>query len=734
MATTTYGNVINLQPGGPRVTVAANRVLVECRDLASRRLRETLREIIGKLPDELFERSGDATGDERKRLDSLRDTLIAKGSRLEGQVAGHWSQEFDAVLRGPKASSSGKLLLEDLQIVDFGEVDEDLAMKSLVRRLQDKCESDLYALGRRFNALAGREGDAEGDNPMAPEVLMRALKGALRDADFESGDRLEFCRSLEPVIELHIGPIYHAVNAHLVKHNVLPDLRRDYGRASAQSAAKKRPAGEQVGGDMFALLQNLVAGTGPAASGLMGMAGAPMLPGTGQPAAFAGGGMAASVPHVWASLEALQHAVPVVVAAQPGVAVAGAVPANVLHDFRASEVGQGLGQLDAITVDIVAMLFDMIFDDREISDPIKALVGKLQIPVLKVAMLDRSFFSSKAHPTRRLLDLISRAALRWGRQVGRDDPIFEKIAEVIEHVHGEFKQDTALFETLCNDLEAFLKRHEEAAAGNINRAALLVVQRELEELAEMAVDGELQLWLGGELPAAVGNLLDREWRAVLKRIHLDDGPGSEAWNNALKTAADLVDSVRPKRDMHERQALAKLLPVLIKQLSVGFDRVGVDGDRRRALLDALFSLHAASLRGTEPPAAAFEAPPVAVVAAEEMPDLASQSLADGEITVESISITAPLLTTAPSADVSTLQRGDWVEYMQPDGSPLRYRLSWVSPQRGIFLFTNPQSPNALAVSPEAMSLQVERGEVRILPTEPMFDRALTRTIDLLQAA
>ncbi|MRB37242.1 DUF1631 family protein, partial [Bacillus thuringiensis] len=63
------------------------------------------------------------------------------------------------------------------------------------------------------------------------------------------------------------------------------------------------------------------------------------------------------------------------------------VPANVLRDFRTSDLGRHLGQFDAITVDIVAMLFDLIFDDANIADPIKALVGRLQIPLVKVAML-----------------------------------------------------------------------------------------------------------------------------------------------------------------------------------------------------------------------------------------------------------------------------------------------------------------------------------------------------------
>ena len=730
MATTTFSNVINLQPAGPQVTAMANRILLGCRDLAARRLREALREMLLQTGDSLRQRTDQAKdNDARRALLGLNDALREKGGRLEGLLAAHWGREFDTALKGSPASAPGKLLLEEMQIVDYGEMDEELALKSLARRLSNKCESEIYALGRRLNHLTGKNKDGEAENPGAPEVLTRALQNALREADFDTASRLELCRMFETLVDNHFAPIYHALNAYLVQQKVLPDLRRDYGRASSH-VPNKEGSKEKAGGDIFTRLQQLLAGTQNPADTAAPTGALPGMKAAGGLDAMVGsGGSVPSVP-VWASLETLQHAPLATPVMQASPA---SEHANVLYHFRASEAGQNLGQLDAITVDIVAMLFDMIFNDREISDPIKALVGKLQIPVLKVAMLDRSFFSSKAHPTRRLLDLISRAALRWGGQeVGHNDPVYCKIAEVIDNIRDNFKQDTALFESLCEQLEHFLAEHENADSGNVTRAALLVVQRELDELADMAVDSEIQNLLKSQVPASVVDLLNHEWRALLKRIHLDDGPDSQTWENALTTAGELIDSVRPKNDVHARQALARQLPILIKQLSTGFDRLGVQGERRRTLLDALFPLHAAALRGTEPPPSlvAEPAPPPPI----SEPAVTSQALADGEVTVESISITSPLFAPMASPDVEELQRGDWIEYLQTDGSSIRYRLSWISPQRGIFLFTNPQSPNALAVSPEAMSLQLQRGEVRIVPTEPIFDRALTRTIDILQAA
>ncbi len=57
-------------------------------------------------------------------------------------------------------------------------------------------------------------------------------------------------------------------------------------------------------------------------------------------------------------------------------------------------------------------IFDTVFCDQHIPDEIKALIGFLQIPVLKAALIDKGFFFEEAHPARRLIDLLNRPASR----------------------------------------------------------------------------------------------------------------------------------------------------------------------------------------------------------------------------------------------------------------------------------------------------------------------------------
>ncbi|WP_146050716.1 DUF1631 family protein, partial [Pseudomonas syringae] len=65
---------------------------------------------------------------------------------------------------------------------------------------------------------------------------------------------------------------------------------------------------------------------------------------------------------------------------------------------------RSVGSGDEDVINLIAMLFEFILDDRNLPPSLRALIGRLQIPMLKVAVLDKSFFSRGSHPARRLLN------------------------------------------------------------------------------------------------------------------------------------------------------------------------------------------------------------------------------------------------------------------------------------------------------------------------------------------
>ncbi|HTY03415.1 MAG TPA: DUF1631 family protein [Rhodocyclaceae bacterium] len=721
MVTVAPDNVVQF-PEGTRSAIGGRdraRTLRDSRDLVAHKLREGVRGLLAELQDDLAAK-GDAADerDQRNFYYGGRELLRESVMRVEGLAAAHWLRQFDAATASgtARATKEAAAPLDELQLVDLGDMDEQIAVKALAGRLHDGCEEALFAAARRLAHLAGDE-----ERELTIESMISdAVDAALKEAALPVPLRLEVLAGIERRVVKAFGPVIHDLNSFMVGRRVLPTLRRTYTRTKSGDGKSAKESGRPAPvdlGDVFANLQRLMPSAAAGATGTSRGApgGVPMSPEA----------MAATMERVMVSLDTLQRAAP--------PAAVGAPNTNVLRDFRESQVGQGLEHIDAVTVDIVATLFDFIFDDPSVSDPIKALVGRLQIPVLKVAMLDKSFFSSKQHPARRLLDSISRAAARCGPKVGHEDPLYAHLFALIERLQTEFRQDARLFDVLCSDLNDFLERQEQDADARAVKAAPLVAEQERRELAAVAADGELAIWLSKPLPSGVADLLTHEWRALLVRHYLADDQAG--WESAIATAGDLVGSTEPVADAAGRKALAAKLPTLVKRIHDGLDQAQVTMERRVSVLDCLFSIHAAVLRGAAP--VVMEIGPQLQMS---KPELVRQSIETEDAQLQSMSLVdsanVPVMEgeTEAQQKVDDLQRGDWVEFPGGESGTVRYRLSWVSPERGILLFTNPQSPRALSVAPAALAIQIERGEAAIVPVEPIFDRAVNRALQALKAA
>ena len=701
------------------------RTLKASNDYLAKKLSSAWRLMLPEIDEELLTR-GDLADErgQRQLYYGAHDVLRKNAARLENLLPAHWLRLFGETSRNAAQSKTAGLSgdvddFDKLQLVDFGDVDEDLAVRAIASRLRDDCEDGLFAAGRRLAFLSGCP---EESLPIA-EVLADAFRATVAEVEFSAPARVEVLRAIGRQAATFLAPAIHAANTFLIDHDVLPKLRRNYVRPDAGKRQSRET--QPDAGDVFALLQRLV---GQAAGGGAPAAAMPAGASTAsrfgqQDTSVSMTSMAMAMEAVTTSLNILQRSIP---------PTGDWVPTNVLREFRNSETGRSLGYLDAVTADIVATLFDFIFDDDAIADPIKALIGRIQIPVLKVAMADKTFFSSKAHPARRLLDGISRAAVRCGPNAGHDDPLYARVAEIIEHLQGELTQDTDLFQRLCGELDAFLDSQEAMADERAAEMAPLVAAEEKRQMATRAADQALAGWLAMPLPAVLTDLLAHEWRSLLVDRHL--GGDNDAWTAAVGTVADLVASVQPQPDVRERRMLAAKLPMLVKRIHDALDRAQVPDSRRLALIDGLFSLHAAVLRGAAPEVAPAPPPP-----APAEPEIASETIEQGDTSIDNICLVD---TGAPSAnesydvtaEVAELKRGDWVEFLDADQGFLRYRLSWISPQRGILLFTNSQSPRALAVTPAALAVQLRRGDAAVVPVEPIFDRAVSRALESLKAA
>ncbi len=492
---------------------------------------------------------------------------------------------------------------------------------------------------------------------------------------------------------------------------------------------------------------------------------------------------ASEVSGVAAAIQAIQNFVP----GQTPVA-----ELNVLREIKSQGLVQGSNQLDAMTIDIVAMLFDYVFDDKAIPDSIKALIARLQIPVLKVAIIDKAFFSKKNHPVRRLLDSLADASVAFAGEASHEDPLYQKIECIVDRVHNEFETDVTLFETLQTDFAEFLRARETSNAEIIEQSARAMHEREKREMARLIAQTETERRANlADIPAPVAAMLRGPWTRVLERLYLRDGGRNQRFAEALETVDQLIWSVQPKTDAAQRKDLVAALPLLLRRLQEGLEIATVETEDRGRFFSALVDCHAvavkAGLRGESVSIlfatlhANAEAAPLfeKLIAEERAREATSREInrsgiariqfSDSGVEIEEIvpqkSGTESSSVEAMNADhkpaaadkanessaektkaqanfdfdvtdkpVQELKRGTWVEFIHGEGQKIRAKLSWISPLKGVYLFTNPGATEALSISPDALQRQLRKGLARVLEESSLMDRAVDRMVNSLANA
>lgn len=252
-----------------------------------------------------------------------------------------------------------------------------------------------------------------------------------------------------------------------------------------------------------------------------------------------------------------------------------------------------LGQLDEDVINLVAMLFEFILDDYNLPAAMQVLIGRLQIPMLKVAIQDRDFFNRPGHPARKLLNELARASIGWQESVGGvKDELFERMSSVVQAVLQDFSGDIALFQNLYDEFKTFVERE--------NRRSIIIERRTKELALGESKSRQARSLVGhilaeksqdkGLLPI-VAKILNDGWSKVLFRISLKEGADSAQWNEAIQVVDDLIWSVQVHRSLESQQLRAKMLPSLLQRLHQGLTKASFNPFEMSSLFSELEKVH-----------------------------------------------------------------------------------------------------------------------------------------------
>ncbi|MBX9406072.1 DUF1631 domain-containing protein [Pseudomonas baetica] len=690
-------------------------ILLQVRDKAAQQLRQGLQELFDNADDTLFEMADRARNDVEQNIffEAMRD-LRLKRKNIE---RGFLEQFFEAFVGLTQYDSTHSTLPHSLIYEDLAprtdDMERNVAVETMVGRVLKRDGFALDQLSTRFNALLGNTLDDQ-TNPLGPALLCEYFLQAGRNLGVEIKVKLILLKLFERYVLAGTEQLYAEANQLLSATGVLPDLkpapaRRASDRAAAtvdsEESQDPPPADDSVQ-EVFAALQAL----------LLHVRGsvAPTL----EPSACA---QPISTRDLLRLLSHLQQYVPAL-AAQDDFDLRNQLEQLLTRVSVKSGKSRVVGGADEDVINLIAMVFDCILDDRNLPDFLKALIARLQIPMLKVAVLDKSFFSRSSHPARRLLNEIADAAMGWGNCDGdARDSLYQRIEQVVQRLLTDFVDDPAIFSELLADFLAF--------TGDERRRSELLEQRlrDAEEgraktdLARRRVEQALnQALLGKVLPPSVVTFVHNAWSKVLLLTCLKHGDQSAEWQADVQTMTQLIWSVQRHEDEQSSLRLLALVPGLLKSLRDGLNGSAFDPFATSEFFSELEALH---VRVLERSAEADEATAMIKVSQQIVLQTADE---DGMALVRLPCDDAGL------RQVAQLRLGSWVAFEEDEEHTLRCKLAAIIEATGKYVFVDRTGMKVLERSRIGLALEFRRGAVRALDDTLLFDRALESVLGNLR--
>lgn len=797
-------------------------------------LSDLIRVLMENMDDALFELSEKVESDRERNMyfEAMRGIRLKRNAMQE-----KFDEEMILCfvnLSGHKVAAHSQADDEDeeLTLMELDDVEDSLAIDNMISKARPHFEDDLFAVTERLKIVLRLKTITEDDNPLDPKAICESFHSAAELIDSNIEVRLIFYKMFDKYVMRNLGHFYGELNDFFIDKGVLPDFKASTERMKqttkfmsnrirhGEKAAEADSQDETASPDSLSLADQSTDSTGTTPTeqdGLLAMLQEIIKPGAslGGPATH---GLPSSNTTMTQGINNMPAGSPVVlpiaqnagymsaltnlqIAAIQGQPVETINPQNARLAMQQQMVSfnqensQQASAAENQIIDIVSMLFDFFFDDESLPPAIKVLIGRLQIPILKAAIIDDSFFNHKKHPARQLLDSISKASLGWPDDQQQEKVLIDKIEQIVNQLLIDFDQDVSVFKSALVEFEQFLSEESERIQQEDER--LIQQERDRDRLIRDAQNSAVRLieklTANRELNFEVTEFLDNTWTSVLSNIYLTMGESSNHWKNIRRISSTFIWSLVPKFSEQERLKMLKTLPSLLRAMSQGMTLVKVDGDAQNEVFQMLARQHSKIVKQTGnniatriddktiKPEEIAESGLARSLANEEIDiEFCTDDTGEIEIVVREEDQDAINIITATQTDdvinnleefttgakngeidideeiiiesleqatfhaqpevetddfleqAQTLEIGAWVEFMEADMPMINARLTWKSNVTGKIVFSDRQGHKIKNMTIYGFATDLRSGRAKPIQSASVFDRAINTIMTSLK--
>jgi hypothetical protein len=750
-------NVVNLSQRLDPSTGRGGDLLNAVRNIATRRLQQYIGNMFEHVDDALFDLAEkaennaaqmhyfDGMREVRKRRPVIERAFVALVSRELNDFAG--GTRPVSASPGPSAPVPVPGSVE-LSLVADNELEESLAITSMIGKNETRLTRDLFAVNQRLSVICGGTRVEDGTNPIGPAMLAQAFRQAMRELNADMRVKLIIYKLFDRYVMAALEELYQEVNAELMRAGVLPQLRHEVVRAGAAAGTGAAAGAAAAAAEVP---QPLAADDSEASAELLQTLRALFSARRAHPNVPLSAMTVGPLPtanELIGALSVLQSQAAMLPMPPPAATAAAMDTANIaeqvlqLKEQLMSQLGSLRGQrpgqiatIDEDTIDLVGMLFEFILEDRNLPAQMQVLLARLQIPYLKAAILDRKLFAHRQHPARRLLDGLAEAAKSWSEESDRDGRLHDTVKAIVERLLQEFDDDMTIFDRLSAELQQFQESNRRRAELAEQRVAESTRGREKLEQARRRAAREILNRIGDNaLPPLIHGVLSRAWANYLVLTILRKGEESNEFREALRFVDAFIASTKPVRTPEAKRDLRQLLPGIERALRKGLANVAfqeADIEKLLAQLHSYYRQQLGEAAAAPVQAHAAEAAPAPLPIPESIQPIAESAADLDDNTADPAEESIAPDVRAQLEQVRALKPGTWLEFVGQDEHFERAKLSWVSPMSGRYLFVNRRGLKVGDFSPYELALVMAEGRARILASNALFDRAMDAIVDRL---
>ncbi len=654
----------------------------------------------------------------------VRDQLHLSRKLLESKSAGLCAA-YPALLRANFQkkrgvdSQFGALALQELHHSQLGsmhptQVQERIELTRVLQTSLLVTESALAELSALLEALPDAARQKPERNPLRPQVFVMALQELLVQGAVPSAVRLTWVKHLAAALGESLRNLYAASSQSLRASGISPvaSVSQEQDAVPALLMAQNRSKNLTLD-----RLRALLAGDMSAFSG--------------QSQDRPDTNFASTVPAPLEVLKALNlessRAMPPKTADVTLQETSAAVIRKKLLD-NCADGNQ------ALRLEVVALMVENLVQDGRLLEPVRRLIENFEPALLRLALIDARFFSDLTHPARELLTEVTQRGLAFGAVDASEFKTF--LMSLYRFVLPLAKQPIESAEPFALALEK-IREHWQAGlpenriSGSVESAMQALQCAEARNLlAEKMVAGMEQLPQLQKVPAPVAEFLCGPWAQVMAFAELKGDAAEDDPGQYKELVNALLWSAQPELTRADIAKLTKLVPRLLSKLRDGLALIDYPTVKTSAFFDVLMKVHQQAFRQGQSIEAEQNKSGLSPSLLGDQAHWVAPTEAKASGFMDWTEEAAPPSAQRPQARsvdaVVEPSVGIWVELLVK-GLWQRTQLTWISPQRTMYLFTSGYGQTQ-SMSRRSLDKMLDNGHLRVLSEQSMVDTALDSVV------